>query len=591
MNRILESGLIGVENRISVENLGSIPLGFFKSDKSGTIDYLSEEAIIILGCYGSKLPRPINLTELDAIVKCDLDNQRGQIMSGHTYQLCDHRFNNGQEKDKIINLFCSLIRNDGSEPEGILGVMQDITRAYFEKEELKETGHILSIISQVSEAVSSTADLDAILRIILTGVTAYQGLGFNRAFLFLLNETENCLEGRFAIGPGSRTEAHEVWSRLAGQDKTLLELLNDYRELETNPGKGLSSAINGWTISLDDDSVFSQALNNARSINVRTEDDLSQKSREILNHLDADHMAIAPIISKGKKLGIIAADNQINKKEITDSLVSLLQTFANHSAVAIEKSRLYDKILDRARELEEANIQLKNSQDQIIRAEKMAVIGELTSSIAHELKNPLTVIGGFADMILSTREADSYAEYLNIIISEAQRAETAIHQVLDFSRASRNRSRVIDFNQHTRKMYDMLLAKIKTGKTSPILELCPDTPEVWGNPDQLLHAMYQFARLIVDEIADEYKITIISIMTDSTVSMKIKFDGHESVRSQIVEVLQRVFQGSSRTQKLALLVAGETIRCHGGNYGVEGCKDNLPCMYLELPLFNGGPNA
>ena len=76
--------------------------------------------------------------------------------------------------------------------------MEEITKT---KEELERTKMELGILYEISNAMRTTLKLDEILYIILTGVTAHIGLGFNRALLFLVNEKDGLIEGKMGIGP------------------------------------------------------------------------------------------------------------------------------------------------------------------------------------------------------------------------------------------------------------------------------------------------------------------------------------------------------------------------------------------------------
>lgn len=582
-----------VENRIAFfkTHLDESPLGFFLANDRGLIEYVNAEAARIIGFDSTEQARGHQLQDIEAIVNCGLDRAFQKILSGENLWKNEHRCTNRQGHFAVLNIFCSPYRSNGDGITGIFGIIQDVTQTFREKNRLEEAHYLLSVISQVSEAVSSTAELEEVLRIILTGVTAHQGLGFNRAFLFLINETDGCLEGKFAIGPGSPQQAGEIWSNLARQNKSLLELLNDHRIDEKHSPATLTSLITGWQIPLGSDSVFCQALDSHQGLNIRNRDGLSRESLAIMDRLQTDYLALAPIVCRGRKLGLIAADNQITGRPIVDSRVKLLHTFANHSAVAIEHSQLYENLSERANELEEKNRQLAQSQEQIIRSEKMSVIGELTSSIAHELRNPLTVIGGFANMILSAGEAGDNAEYLNIILTETQRAEGVLNHVLDFSRASRTKSREIDFNLLASHSYEMLLARSKVGRRVPKLVLTDGKLPIWGNPDQLQHALLQFMRLTVDEMTDECVKDITTSLEDGCARMKIRFDGADKSRAKVMKTLSQIFGNSGGTQKLSIIVAGETIRYHGGNYGVEGSQEALPRLYVELPLCKGGKHG
>jgi len=72
----------------------------------------------------------------------------------------------------------------------------------------------LSILLDISQAMQSTLDLEEVLYIILTGVTAGFALGFNRSILFLVNETEVELVGKMGVGPSSGEEAGKIWASI-----------------------------------------------------------------------------------------------------------------------------------------------------------------------------------------------------------------------------------------------------------------------------------------------------------------------------------------------------------------------------------------
>jgi PAS domain S-box-containing protein len=563
------------------------PFGLFVTNEYGLLEYINNEAARILGFNNADEARNFSLLNIEMTINCGLSEKFNKILGGEAFQKIEHRCTNRLGHFAYLNITCYPYFEETGHVTGILGIIQDVTESCQRKVKLEEANYVLSVISQVSEALASAAALDDVLRIILTGVTANQGLGFNRAFLFLINDDETCFEGKIAIGPNNPEEAHEIWARLAGRHRTLLELLDDYRENEKNNSFSTSLRISDWKISLDCPTVFSESMDKACGLYVARDENLTRESLEIMNRLQSDNLAVAPIIGRGKKLGIIAADNKITGKIITETRVKLLQIFANHSAVAIEHAKLYDNILERATELENINKQLAESQEQIIRAEKMSVIGELTSSIAHELRNPLMVIGGFANLMISSGIAGDDSEYLNIILSETQRSEAVLHQVLDFSRASRTKSREIDFNALVSEAFNYFQSKIKFRQKGIKLNLTDERVTVWGNPDQLLHVLLQFMHLSAEGINDDVRTIVATHRDNSTVKLTVSFQGSKQAEACARQILDKIFDSRNGTQRLSLIVAGETIKYHGGNYGVENSTDNNPKLYVELPYMRG----
>ena len=92
-------------------------------------------------------------------------------------------------------------------------------------EELKKSRRELAVLYEVSNAMHTTLELNHILYIILTSVTAHSGLGFNRAILFLVNHADRCLEPKVAIGPESGEHAQRVWGYISEANQHLDDLI------------------------------------------------------------------------------------------------------------------------------------------------------------------------------------------------------------------------------------------------------------------------------------------------------------------------------------------------------------------------------
>ncbi len=560
------------------------PAGFFFVHSDGKIRYINQKAGEILGLESHPDVIEYCINDIELILSCGLKDNFDRLKSGRPFKKEEHRCTNCRGHFAVLNIFCNpSILDDGSFG-GFWGIIQDVTEWSRQKSDLEKAIRELSIMREVSNALSSASDLDKVLKIILTGITANQGLGFNRAFLFLADERGQYLEGTIAVGPGNPEEAGKIWTRLAEEKITLADLLNDYLEQERNASISLTSTIQGWQIPLNEPSAFNSAITDECGLNVVQSPDLSPLSLEILSRLNSNNIAVAPIISKGRRLGLVAADNQITGKAINDADVRLLQTFANHTAVAIERSQLHENLVEHAAWLEEKNRQIAESQEQIVRIEKMSVIGELTSSIAHELRNPLAIIGGFANLMLASNDNDGSNEYLNIIISESKRAESVLHQVLDFSRASRTQKGKIDFGQLVRNTYDLFVARLKHSRKPPDLLQSEQKIFIWGNRDQLQHAIYQFMNLSVEEMTERCHSIISTMLAADSVSMHLQFQGDRKALKEARQTLSRIFGTSLGSQKLSIIVAGETIKYHGGSLGVEEGRDLPPGFYFELPL-------
>ena len=131
---------------------------------------------------------------------------------------------------------------------------------------------------------------------------------------------------------------------------------------------------------------------------------------------------------------MIIADNCITHRRITEEDMHSLETFAFPVAFAIERASLYDRLQVELNHVTEAGNKLKEQQELIVRMEKMALVGRITSSIAHSIRNPLMIIGGFArSMLKNTPQDDPKRDFIESIVGETRQLEGVLDDILNYS--------------------------------------------------------------------------------------------------------------------------------------------------------------
>lgn len=204
----------------------------------------------------------------------------------------------------------------------------------------------LSIFYEIGNAMRSTLDLEEILFIILTGVTAHEGLGFNRAMLFLVNEKDNTLEGKMGIGPHSGEDAERIWTRIETEKMTLEDLIARYRHYKKG-GSELDKIVRGIRLPLHEDAgVLALSVLEGMSFEITTEEARHRITHDqILRTLKTEYFVTVPLKAKDRVVAVILADNIFTKKPITRDDIRTLMMFANHGGLAIENSRLYEQMV------------------------------------------------------------------------------------------------------------------------------------------------------------------------------------------------------------------------------------------------------
>ncbi|HTZ11329.1 MAG TPA: diguanylate cyclase [Candidatus Margulisiibacteriota bacterium] len=218
------------------------------------------------------------------------------------------------------------------------------------KQELERTKTELGILYEISNAMRTTLKLDEILYIILTGVTAHIGLGFNRAVLFLINNRDNIIEGKMGIGPESGEEANRIWNQIEGEKMDLDDLINVYKVSNNALGSGFSRQVQNLKFSLQDKdkNLLAMAALEGMPLHLTKETIQNFKDSPVITMLKSEEMILIPLKAKDKVNGIIVADNFVTKKPITKDDIRMLIMLANQAGLAIENSQLYEKTVMQA---------------------------------------------------------------------------------------------------------------------------------------------------------------------------------------------------------------------------------------------------
>ncbi len=163
-----------------------------------------------------------------------------------------------------------------------------------------------------------------------------------------------------------------------------------------------------------------------------------------------------PIISGNNSVGVISVQSTELENRFSDNDLRLLGTIAANVGIAMQNAEAYQK-------LQVALNDLKSAQSQLIQAEKMASLGELTAGIAHEIQNPLNFVNNFSEVskemldemkeeldagnLTEVKEiADDLIQNLEKINHHGKRADAIVKGMLQHSRTSSGEKQPTDIN-------------------------------------------------------------------------------------------------------------------------------------------------
>lgn len=283
----------------------------------------------------------------------------------------------------------------------------------------------LTLLYQLSNTMLSTIRLNKLAHLILTAVTTPSSNLFERAILFLRNEKTNVLQGMLAVtrqsseglrivgghdALGSRWDISDEIISLQRSDEFCLKVR--LTRIEIDRGCPLVYQVISEKALCQSDEVQCQRC----------------QACSFIRPLCGGSFAAAPLVARETAIGMIVVDNPDSGRQISSNNLHFLQLFANQAGMAIENSMLYNR-------LEEAHLNLSEARERLSHGERLAAIGEMAASLAHELKNPLITIGGFAGRLLKSLPIDAREHrYADTIVSEVGRLEKMLSEILSFSR-------------------------------------------------------------------------------------------------------------------------------------------------------------
>jgi diguanylate cyclase (GGDEF)-like protein len=230
-----------------------------------------------------------------------------------------------------------------------------------EHDELSQLIKDLEFRSAVTAAMLETLDLDQILYVILSGITSGDGLGFNRAFLFLEDETGRHLRVTMALGPASVDDAHHIWERIDRDKLTLPDLLRRYEgyRARSSEQQDLGKKLSGLLLPVTGLEVL--ALPRERLMVSNTAPLARVLARCLLNRspfcsnvltltheagteqMEFRNIAIVPLAVANRLIGAVVADNIYSSGPVSDRDLGRMHSLCNLAALAIDRARLHAK--------------------------------------------------------------------------------------------------------------------------------------------------------------------------------------------------------------------------------------------------------
>lgn len=445
---------------------------------------------------------------------------------------------------------------------------------------------LMNLLGEVSKIIARLDREEDIILAILTVTTAREGLGFNRAFAFLRGEEYNLLRGKYALGPSSPEEAESIWKILdKDSDASLEKLVSKGQKLHYLRNSPLTKITRRYAISLDDEEgMLATGMNEVRFISGR--DLKSEGDREIASALGLEDFCIIPIATIEDKLGLLIVDNIFTGKEVTAEDAHLLEMVVSHATTSLRAAQLKESLGKNVESLKATHRKLRANEERMLRAERLAISGELTSSVLHEIKNPLVAIGGFARNLWENGKFDEKdREKVEIIMNEAQRLENYLGSLQ--SNVSRLKIEDSDINQIVDDACQLMQNDFSERDIELRKSLKPGLPGCRIDQVKLHEAFLNILTNASEAIGKEGRVVIKTWTDDSEglLHVEITDNGGGIPKEKISRIFIPFYTTKESGSGLGLAFVHRIVRDHGGDISVTSKMGKGTTFIITLPAY------
>ncbi len=275
-----------------------------------------------------------------------------------------------------------------------------------------------------------------------------------------------------------------------------------------------------------------------------------------------------------------------------DELEELSEEF-NRMTARLRESRagLEQKVKDLGfayAELEEKSLQLEDTQDQLVRTEKLAAIGHLAGGVAHDLRNPLGAIKN-AIYYLNRKLVDNEAfkseprigQFLKIIEEEVDHSNKIISDLLDFARLGTLSISPINLSE----VIERTLSSVELREqVNVIREFDAELPQVVADAEQLQRVFANLTLNARDAMPDGGDLTITTRKMDDFAEIAFKDTGEGISDGMLSSIFDPLFTTKTQGTGLGLAVCQQVVSKHGGTIDVVSKEGEGATFAVKIPL-------
>jgi signal transduction histidine kinase len=282
-----------------------------------------------------------------------------------------------------------------------------------------------------------------------------------------------------------------------------------------------------------------------------------------------------PLVFGGNAIGTLSV-YMARQHSFSNEEIRILAALAELSGIAIEKARLYERLVD--------------TEEQLRKSEKLSALGLLAAEVAHEIRNPLTVIKMlFHSLDLQFAPGDPRVRDAEVIRERIEHLNKTVEQILGFARTAEPALAPLNINTVIEDLGFLVRHKLKNQSVEFNLQLHSELPMVQGDGSQLSQALLNLVLNAAEAMPDGGTLSITTTPEDA---LHVRIEVADTGGGMSVEQQENAFRSLLQTTKphgtgLGLAIVGKIIEAHHGTIRIHSEGGRGTAFTILLPAAAG----
>lgn len=230
----------------------------------------------------------------------------------------------------------------------------------------------------------------------------------------------------------------------------------------------------------------------------------------------------------------------------------------------------------------------KRLQEELLRAERLASVGEMTAMVAHEIRNPLGAVIAALDLLRvepGRPPDDEDMALLSVVRKETKRLNQVVSDFLRYARQPRPQLAPVDLRELAEETVAALKnsEKLRGEVEFDLGGMPPDLPQVLADPSQLRQVLWNVGRNALEAMPDGGRLAFSAGPTDDGVELTVTDTGTGVLVDEVEKIFEPFFTNREDGTGLGLAIARRILEAHGGSIRVQTERGAGTAFALTLP--------